>query len=218
LSSTGACFDIGTTTRAALAAFERTGEPYCGSADPRAAGNGSIMRLAPVPLYYAGRPEEAIQKAADSSRTTHGAPVAVDACRYLAGLIVGALRGASKEELTARVFHHRSRTLEARRRFAWRSRDCSSSFRRRNPPAIRGTGYVVQTLEAALWAFHRTDDFRTGCLRVVNLGDDADTTGAVFGQIAGAYYGEHGIPSDWRARLHAHDLIASLADRLCRTA
>jgi len=216
LSSTGACFDIGTTTRAALAAFERTGEPYCGSADPRAAGNGSIMRLAPVPLYYAGRPEEAIQKAADSSRTTHGAPVAVDACRYLAGLIVGALRGASKEELTAPGFSPVPELWKRAPLCLEISAIAQGSFRRRNPPAIRGTGYVVQTLEAALWAFHCTDDFRTGCLRVVNLGDDADTTGAVFGQIAGAYYGEHGIPSDWRARLHAHDLIASLADRLCQ--
>jgi len=216
LSSTGACFDIGTTTRAALAAFERTGEPYCGSADPRAAGNGSIMRLAPVPLYYAGRPEEAIQKAADSTRTTHGAQAAVDACRYLAGLIVGALQGVSKEELTAPGFSPVPSLWEREPLCAEIREIADGSFRRRNPPAIRGTGYVVQTLEAALWAFHRTDDFRTGCLRVVNLGDDADTTGAVFGQIAGAYYGEHGIPSDWRARLHAHDLIASLADRLCQ--
>ena len=70
----------------------------------------------------------------------------------------------------------------------------SGSFKVKNPPEIRGTGYVVRSLEAALWAFARSSSFEEGCLLAVNLGDDADTTGAVYGQIAGAYYGESGIP------------------------
>lgn len=216
LSSTGACFDIGATTRAALAAFERTGRPYCGSPDAGAAGNGSLMRLAPVPLFYARQPEEAVAKAADSSRTTHAARAAVDACRCLAGLIVGALRGASKEELTAPGFAPVAGLWEREPLCPEIRAIADGSFRRRNPPEIRATGYAVDTLEAALWAFHRTGDFRSGCLRVVNLGDDADTSGAVFGQLAGACYGERGIPAEWRARLHARDRIASLADRLYR--
>jgi ADP-ribosylglycohydrolase len=89
------------------------------------------------------------------------------------------------------------------------------SFERREPPEIAGTGYVVRSLEAALWALHRTDTFRAGALLAVNLGDDADTTGAVYGQLAGAIYGEHGIPEEWRARLAHHDLIRDFADRLC---
>ena len=60
---------------------------------------------------------------------------------------------------------------------------------------------MIHTLEAALWAFHTTDTFRDGALKVVNLGEDADTTGAVYGQIAGAFYGEDGIPAEWRAKL-----------------
>jgi len=72
----------------------------------------------------------------------------------------------------------------------------------------------VDSLEAALWAFHYTGDFREGCLKAANLGDDADTTAAVFGQLAGAFYGETGIPADWRKRLAQSDLIVSLADRL----
>ena len=75
------------------------------------------------------------------------------------------------------------------------------SNKRRQPPDIRGSGFVVHSLEAALWAFWSTDDFRDGCLAAVNLGEDADTTGAVFGQLAGAVYGEEGIPSGWRDRL-----------------
>jgi ADP-ribosylglycohydrolase len=88
------------------------------------------------------------------------------------------------------------------------------SYLTRQPPAIRGTGYVLDCLEAALWAFHRTTDFRSGALMAVNLGDDADTSGAVYGQIAGAYYGEAGIPAEWRAKLVMRDRIEALAEGL----
>jgi ADP-ribosylglycohydrolase len=94
----------------------------------------------------------------------------------------------------------------------------SGSFRRKDPPAIRGSGYVVESLEAALWAFASTDSFRDGCLRAVNLGDDADSTAAVYGQIAGACYGEEAIPPEWRARLALWAVIDSLAERLSRLA
>src|SRR5438128_1276381 len=99
LSSTGRCFDIGNTVRDALLRFERTWEPFCGSTDPHTAGNGSLMRLAPVVLFFAGNPRLAIEMAADSSRTTHAAEEAVDACRYMAALLVGAIRGATREDL-----------------------------------------------------------------------------------------------------------------------
>ena len=202
--------------RAALAAFERRDGPFCGSTDSRSAGNGSLMRLAPVPLFFALQPEDAIAMAADSSRTTHGAEAAIDACRYFAGLIVGALQGVSKEQLLALRFSPVPGLWERNPLCAEIDDIARGAFRRRTPPEIRGTGYVVHTLEAALWAFDRARNFRDGCLRVVNLGDDADTTGAVFGQLAGAYYGEGGIPFEWRARLHAHGMIASIADRICQ--
>ena len=214
LSSTGACFDIGGTTSQALHRFQRTHEPYCGSTDPRAAGNGSIMRLAPVPLFFAGRPEEAIERSGDSSRTTHGAAVCVDACRYMGGLIVGAVSGATKDELLAESYspvpgywkqHPLAPEIDAIAR---------GSFTRREPPEIRGTGYVVQSLEAALWAFHRAKDFRDGALMAVNLGDDADTTGAVYGQIAGAFYGHGGIPGKWRSVVAQSLTILAMADQL----
>ena len=92
------------------------------------------------------------------------------------------------------------------------------SFREREPPDIKGTGYVVKCLEAALWAFHRTSTFRDGCLLAVNLGDDADTTGAVYGQLAGAFYGDRGIPESWRRDVLRHGFPIDLAQRLydCR--
>jgi hypothetical protein len=75
----------------------------------------------------------------------------------------------------------------------------AGSFRRRSPPEIVGSGYVVKSLEAALWAFHSAENFREAVLKAVNLGDDADTTGAVCGQLAGAYWGVAGIPPEWLA-------------------
>ncbi len=213
-SSTGTCFDIGTTTAAALRRFEQTGEPYCGSPDPRAAGNGCLMRLAPVPLRFAGDPAGAIERSGDSSRTTHGARVCVDACRYFGGLIAGAVRGASKDELLAPRFRPDTGAWTAGELAPEVDAVAVGSFLRHEPPAIRGTGFAVHALEAALWAFAKARDFRDGALRAVNLGDDADTTGAIYGQIAGAFFGADGIPSDWRSKLHARADIERLADRL----
>jgi ADP-ribosyl-[dinitrogen reductase] hydrolase len=88
------------------------------------------------------------------------------------------------------------------------------SFKRKEPPEIVGSGYVVQSLEAALWAFYRSSTFEEGCLLAVNLGNDADTTGAILGQLAGAYYGVAGIRNEWRECLAHADLIHQLADDL----
>jgi len=94
----------------------------------------------------------------------------------------------------------------------------SGSFKRKEPPAVKGGGYVVDCLDAALWAFHKSNDFRSGALLAVNLGDDADTTGAVYGQLAGAYYGEDGIPKNWVSKLAQRELIIDLSDILFRLA
>ncbi|MFB2896018.1 ADP-ribosylglycohydrolase family protein [Aerosakkonemataceae cyanobacterium BLCC-F50] len=214
LSSTGECFDIGNTVQQALRRFEDTGEPFCGSTDPRSAGNGSIMRLAPVPLFYAANFEDAIAKSKDSSRTTHGAATAVDACRYLAALIVGAINGISKEKLLETRYSPIPNYWENHPLVAEIDEIATGSFKHRQPPEIKGTGYVVKSLEAALWAFDRSNSFAEGCLLAVNLGDDADTTGAVYGQLAGAFYGEEGIPKSWREKLAKHDLIVSMAEQI----
>jgi ADP-ribosylglycohydrolase/protein-tyrosine phosphatase len=211
LSSTGQFFDIGTTTREALERFERDGDEYAGSEDPRQAGNGSIMRLAPVPLLYSGASiQRAGKQAGISSMTTHRAEQAVDACRFLGELVAGASRGLPKDRLLAPSFFHDGPLAPEIQTIV------EGSYRRKEPPAIRGTGYVVESLEAALWAFQRSSDFREGAVLAVNLGDDADTTGAVYGQLAGAYYGEEGIPDEWRAKLALRETIESLADRVFR--
>jgi ADP-ribosyl-[dinitrogen reductase] hydrolase len=214
LSSTGQCFDIGNTTRAALVQFAKTGKPFCGSTNPRSAGNGSIMRLAPVPLFFSQNPKEAIEKSADSSRTTHGAATAVDACRYLGALLVGAVNGVSREELLQERYSPIPGYWEENPLVEEIDEIAAGSFKRRQPPEIKGTGYVVKSLEAALWAFYHSHSFEQGCLLAVNLGDDADTTGAVYGQLAGAFYGEQGIPESWRLKLAYRELIESLAEQL----
>lgn len=214
LSSTGACFDIGTATRAALARFERTGEPYPGDAFPDAAGNGSLMRLAPVPLYFSGDVAEAVEWSGKSSRTTHGSRLAADACRYYGALVWGAVNDVPKEELLREPFEPAPGFWHGAPLAREILEVAMGSYKRREPPAIAGKGFVVKTLEAALWAFHRTDNFRDGCLAVVNLGDDADSTAAVYGQVAGAFYGEYAIPEEWRNRLALVDAIAALAQRL----
>lgn len=214
MSSNGTCFDIGSTVSASLNRFEETGNPFAGSTHPRTAGNGSIMRLAPVPLFYACQPYEALEKSAESSRTTHGAQTARDACRYLGALIVGAVHRASKEDLLSPFYSPIPNYWQPQPLVSELAEVAAGSFKQRHPPEIRGTGYVVKSLEAALWAFYHSSSFQEGCLLAVNLGDDADTTGAVYGQLAGAFYGEPGIPQQWCTRLAHRSLIEFLADQL----
>ena len=213
-SSTGTCFDIGNTVAQALSRFAATGEPLAGSTDPHTAGNGSLMRLAPVPMFFAGDAFEAISKSAESSQTTHGAQEAIDACRYFAGLLVGALRGVAKDTLLSAGY---CPDVGPWKKYSLAKRIAEiadGSFKHREPPEIKGTGYVVESLEAALWAFHKSQDFRQGALLAANLGEDADTTAAIYGQIAGATYGVEAIPAEWRAVLSMATEITSMADSL----
>lgn len=209
LSSVGECFDIGNATREALARFERTGDPHSGSTDPYSAGNGSIMRLAPVPLFFADDPDRAVERSGESSLTTHGAEESVDGCRYLGALISAAANGTDKDDLLSRDLVPSGLSPKV-------SNVAAGSFKRKGGDEIRGSGYVVESLEAALWAFHNSSSFEEGALLAVNLGDDADTTGAVYGQLAGAFYGERSIPESWRAKLAFQDKIVGFAGDLFR--
>ena len=214
LSSNGRCFDIGITVSDALNRYRDTGEPFAGSTDPYSAGNGSLMRLAPVPLFFASNPEHAIHMSGESSRTTHGATTCVDACRYFGGLIMGAVQGESKEELLSPRYSPVAGWWERQSLCAQIDEIAAGSFKSKEAPEIVGSGYVVKSLEAALWAFHKSSTFEEGCLLAVNLGDDADTTAAIYGQIAGAFYGLDGIPPQWRELIAEGALITKLADGL----
>jgi ADP-ribosyl-[dinitrogen reductase] hydrolase len=211
LSATDSCFDIGGTVVRALSAFRRSGEPYCGDSAPHTAGNGSLMRLTPIPMAY--RNDNALWNfAVKSSATTHGARTCLDACGTYSVLIARALHGCAKadildvDQLPGELCQqHSSPEIVA---------IIKGSYQHKSPPDIRGTGYVVDALEAALWAFYHSESFEQGALLAVNLGDDADTTGAIYGQLAGAFYGVEGIPLAWRNKLVATDLIGNFADEL----
>jgi ADP-ribosylglycohydrolase len=201
---------------ATLEKYLRSGELFAGSTDPFTAGNGSLMRLAPVPLAFRQNIALAIHNAGESSRLTHAAPVAVAACQYFAGLMLGALDGRSKEHLLGSFFYPGfDRDYWHRQPLPGEIAEIANgSFKLKEPPEIMGSGFVVRSLEAALWAFHSSDSFREGALRAVNLGDDADTTGAIYGQLAGAYYGINAIPRDWIERLALCELISEKATAL----
>lgn len=206
LSSTGRCFDIGVTVSEALSRYQRTGDPFAGSTHPLSAGNGSLMRLAPVVMYFDPDLAAILHFAGDSSRTTHGAQECVDACRYFAALLYACFQGANKADvLTCRHYEPQTRKVQAIAR---------GEYNAKTVDVIKGTGYVIDCLEAALWCFSSTDSFRAAVLTAANLGNDADTTAAVCGQIAGAYYGVEGIPLEWRQQICMGNDILLLGDRL----
>ncbi len=206
MSSNGRCFDIGNTVSDALRRFQLTGDPYAGSTEPRSAGNGSLMRLAPVVLFYHPDRAACVRFAAESSRTTHGATEAVDACKIFAAILSSALDGSSKAEVLA--------AAEPASSSSRLNSIAAGAYAGRTASEIRGSGYVVDSIEAALWSFERTDSFRDAVLAAANLGDDADTTAAICGQVAGAFYGADAIPEPWANLLARRDEIAELADAL----
>jgi len=206
-SSNGRCFDIGNTVSAALRRFRYDGDPFSGSTDARSAGNGCIMRLAPVPMYFSQSPELAESIAGESSRTTHGAAECIDASKLFCRILLRALAGSPKDDAIKEIepiplCSHRLMSI------------ARGEFQVMDEPQIKGSGYVVDCLEAALWCFHQSDSFEDAILRATNLGDDADTTAAVCGQIAGAHYGASRIPAHWIKRLAMADEIEQLADRI----
>lgn len=207
LSSNGRCFDIGVTVRLALARFKKTGEPLSGSTDPDSAGNGCLMRLAPVPMFFHAHREACIAMSGESARTTHSATECIEASRLFGAMLYKAIGGASREEIL--FAHGFSDTTSARLKLIARG-----EYTSKHEDDIQGSGYVVESLEAALWCFYKTDNFREAILAATNLGQDADTTAAICGQIAGACYGEAGIPESWRDQLALGPEIARLADRL----
>lgn len=206
-SSNGRCFDIGNTVADALHRFRETGEAFSGSTDPRAAGNGCIMRLAPVPMFFFPDRELAIDMSGESSRTTHATAECLDSSRLLAAILCRAFAGATKDEV---LLAHGLDSIPSPKVRAI----AAGEYRTKSESDIRGTGYVVDCLEAALWCFDRTNSFEQTVLAAVNLGDDADTTGAVCGQVAGAFYGASGIPSPWLERLAMQTEIRELAEKL----
>ena len=207
MSSTDKCFDIGIATSSALERYRRNGNPMAGSSKPDNAGNGSIMRLAPVPIHYLDTPELAIQMSEAQSKTTHQAPECLVACRLLAEALIRALQGRAKVDVLA-PFPQALPMTNVLKSIA------DGHYKTKSATQIQGSGYVVACLEAAFWCFWQTDSFKDCVLLAANLGDDADTTAAVAGQLAGAFYGASGIPERWLKKLAMAKEIGQLAEQL----
>lgn len=229
------CFDIGVGTQAVLKAwsahFEEKGwgeggeevarrvteegqkmvdglfrrESYC--------GNGSLMRVIPIALaFYAGGLEKAVAYARESSQVTHPHSRCQEACAIYTELAVRVLHGADKAALVETIATADIQDDQLRDRLSgYRGLD---SWMQQPESKIRSTGYVIDTLEAALWAFFTTDTFEAGAIRVVNLGHDADTVGAVYGGLAGAFYGFDAIPKRWMKAMRNKDLLQKISARL----
>jgi ADP-ribosyl-[dinitrogen reductase] hydrolase len=219
-SCNGRCFDIGMTVNAALTRWKRTGNPVAGSPDPMSAGNGSLMRLAPVAIRYWQDRERLRDYAARQSRTTHAAAEAVDACVAYAELLADAIAGERTMDFVLEP--QRLAKVAGYDHWSWRPKlyaenieaVLSGSWRGKARSDIRASGYVVHSLEAALWSVGRSASFRDAVLTAANLGEDADTTAAIAGQLAGALYGASGIPQAWRDKLAWHDRIVACAEAL----
>ncbi|WP_456686979.1 ADP-ribosylglycohydrolase family protein [Bradyrhizobium sp. P5_C11_2] len=204
-SCTGSCFDIGITTRKALESFRRTGDPIAGPVDRRTAGNGSIMRLAPVALRYWNNNERLKDAARRQSYVTHGSAEAVDACEALAVVLAALIGGKPLSDVLSAFYGPFCPGVQAIMDRSWRGKKRGD---------IRSSGYVIDSLECALWCVAETSNFRDAVLLAVNLGDDADTVGAITGQIGGAAYGLSSIPEKWFQALAWNSKLTDRADSL----
>ena len=206
------CFDIGTTTRIALANYIGTKDALqSGDPSERASGNGSIMRLAPVPIHFADKYPNQIEvisrMAEESSIATHASEQCLSACRYLSIVLAALICGEDRQMVLSPDWKPLQELNQIKPLHPLIQEIARGSFREKQPPTIKGSGWVVQSLEASLWAFHNADSFSEAVLKAVNLGDDADTTGAICGQLAGAYWGESNIPAILRSDLKRMDLL-----------
>jgi ADP-ribosylglycohydrolase len=173
------------------------------------------MRLAPVCMYYANDIEKAVNYAALSSKTTHGSPIAVDACRYFSYMLVSLFNGMEKEMLFSDAFEIKVRAF-FKNEPLHPALDpiVAGEYQNKKEEEISNSGYVIDSLESALWSFYHTSTFKDAVLKAVNLGDDADTVGAITGQLAGACYGIHAIPEEWILELARKDDLLDMANRL----
>ena len=213
-SVNGRCFDIGITTRSALGRFLKTKDASSsGDLSESASGNGSIMRLAPVAIHFRhlfpNKIAELSKIAEESSLTTHASEHCLSACRYMALVLCGLIHGEDRDTVLASDWLPLSELKAVKPLHPLVQEIADGSFKRKQPPVICGSGWVIRSLEAALWAFHDAASFEDAVLKAVNLGDDADTTGAVCGQFAGAMWGETGIGDELRSGLVRYDMLES---------
>lgn len=205
-SSTGVSVGIGQNTLRVLGNFHRSGTLFAPQTRQKSDGNGAVMRLAPVVVRHWQNPMEARRIAVLQSRTTHFSDLSASACSYLASILCGLISGSDwTHALRAYVDPEWPDDIQ---------KIANENWQLRSVETINATGFVVPTLEAALWSVETTDNFKEALLKAVNLGDDADSVGAVAGQLAGARYGISAIPAAWRSGIAQSERIEELATSL----
>ncbi|KAF3922169.1 hypothetical protein ABW21_db0203976 [Orbilia brochopaga] len=245
LSSMDRCFDIGSLTRMTLGFWQRhippkstsnnnTNAPIISPAQleslqselnktyshTKYCGNGSLMRTVPIGLFYFNEPRETLAGYAHAaSQLTHPYSTNSEACEIYCILVAAILSHSGDAPITKQAL------FEILKSFPWKDPDLHRRFRvynnvedfaRLDTAMISSSGYVVHSIEASLWAFFATNSWEHGCLAVVNLGDDADTVGAIYGGLAGAFYGLEAIPARWRENLVRKEVVGKVADDLSR--
>jgi ADP-ribosyl-[dinitrogen reductase] hydrolase len=205
MSVNGTCFDIGRTCNMAIAEFllaKRLGtfdpEKYYGLDHELSSGNGSIMRLAPIPIFYHDSEKDVRKYSILSSKVTHGSLECLESAELMGRILFQIFNGTEKKDLFLPIETFKSKKVQ----------DISqASFLNKKRQDIQTTGYVIHTLEAALWSFMNTSNYKDGLYMLAKMGQDVDTVLCVYGQIAGAYYGYHGIPNNLVFELQNQDLL-----------
>ena len=205
-TSTGVCVGIGQNTLRVLGNFHRTGALLAPETRQKSDGNGAAMRLAPIALRHWNNPHEARRTADLQSRITHYSAISAGCCELLAATLAALIDGTDWQG-AIRPEPNPAWPVEVQILY-------EADWTARSRDSIKSSGYVVHTMEAAIWAVDTTTSFADALLKAVNLGDDADSVGAVTGQLAGARYGYGAIPAEWLGKLVNRPKIEALAQDL----
>jgi ADP-ribosyl-[dinitrogen reductase] hydrolase len=218
----GHVFDIGIATSQAINRLANGVRPdLAGGFEVGDNGNGALMRILPLLFYIHNQPiEKRYEMTKQVSAITHGHIRSVIACFYYLELTRQLLQGIDKWSAYKHLQQSIPDFLDSLginpAEIAQYDRLLKSSIHEQTADGIRGSGYVLHTLEASVWCLLTTDSYAEAVLKAVNLGEDTDTTGAVTGGLAGLLYGVEAIPATWRTQLARYGDIEDLAERLAK--
>jgi ADP-ribosyl-[dinitrogen reductase] hydrolase len=205
-------FDIGNTCNEAIEHYAITGEVK-GLIAEWSQGNGGIMRQAPAVIAHANNLEEAVKLSVLQNNITHAHPVCQDTAAYMAYLHWHILNGATIEQIITPRGPDKT-FIDTRNWTAPMMKIINGDFLKLQASDITNDAWCIGTLESALWGLANMQDFREMTLKIANFAGDADTVGAVFGQLAGGIVGLEGLPQDWLAKIAKKDELLDLAKRL----
>lgn len=209
------CFGLEEPMRRALLVY-REGGKLQGDASLRHYG-GVLVRIAPIALFYLQDVESAMLYAAQSTQLTHPDPLCVDAARYLTALVHGAMMGVSKETLLSEDFEPEGVSWGAYRLAPEINLLRKGLYQEKPSFSLDKPDDLLGVLQAALWAFAHSRHFKDGALKAVNLAGKASTVGAIYGQLAGAYYGAERMPDNWLRKIAHREAIQDISEKLWRT-